>query len=64
MDYRKYGIISGVFFLLIALAHLYRVAASLPVQVEDFMIPMWASWVATVVTAVLAFWGFRIARQK
>ena len=64
MDYRKYSIISGVFFLLVALAHLYRAAANLPVQVDEFMVPMWASWVAVVATAVLAFWGFRIARQK
>ena len=64
MGYRKYGVIAGVFFLLVALAHLYRVVAGIPIQVDTFMIPMWVSWIATIVPAVLAFWGFRVARQK
>lgn len=64
MNYRNYGAVAGVLFLVVALAHMYRVAAGIPVQVDGVMIPMWVSWIGTIVPAVLAFWGFRIARQK
>lgn len=64
MSPKNYGAVSGIFFLLVALAHLYRVVAGIAVQVDGVMIPMWVSWIATIVPAVLAFWGFRVARQK
>jgi len=64
MNYRNYGVVAGVLFLMVALAHMYRVAAGISVQVDGVLIPMWVSWIGTVVPAVLAFWGFRIARQK
>jgi hypothetical protein len=64
MSPQNYGVVSGIFFLLVSLAHLYRVVAGIPIQVDAIMIPMWVSWIATIVPAVLAFWGFRVARQK
>lgn len=63
MDHKKYCVVSGTLFALVALAHLLRIVADMPVQVDDFAIPMWVSWIATIVPAGLAFWAFRIARQ-
>lgn len=63
MNRNNYCIVSGVFFALVALAHLIRVIEGMTVQVEEFLIPMWVSWIATVVPGALAFWGIRSARQ-
>ena len=63
MGHKNYCVVSGVFFALVALAHLMRVVEGMTVQVEEYMIPMWVSWLATVVPAALALWAFRTARQ-
>lgn len=63
MKHKKYCMVSGTLFALVALAHLLRVLYSMPVQVDDYAIPMWVSWVATAVPGALAFWAFRIAQQ-
>ena len=63
MSQKNYCIISGVFFALVALAHLIRIIEGMSVQVEDYSIPMWVSWIATVVPAALAIWAFRSARR-
>ena len=63
MGHKNYCIVSGVFFALVALAHLVRVVEGMTVQVEEYMVPMWVSWIATVVPAALALWAFRTARQ-
>ena len=63
MNHKNYCIVSGIFFLLVALAHLIRVIGGMTVQVEAFLVPMWASWIAIVVPALLAVWAFRVARQ-
>ncbi len=63
MGYKKYCIVSGVFFCLVALGHAVRVVYDLAVFVEDQPIPMAASWVAIVVPLLLASWAFRVARE-
>ena len=64
MGHKNYCIVSGVFFALVALAHLVRVVEGMTVQVEVYLIPMWVSWIAIVVPAALAVWAFRTARQS
>ena len=61
MANRQYCVVSGTLFALVALAHLMRVVEGLPVQVGEYAIPMWLSWIGTLVPAALAFWAFRIA---
>ena len=62
MNQKNYCIVSGVFFVLVALAHLVRVIEGMSVHVEEYAIPMWVSWVAIVVPGALAIWAFRSAR--
>jgi len=31
--------------------------------VQDFSVPMWASWIAVIVAGYLAYEGFRLARK-
>ena len=63
MDYKKYCVVSGGLFGLVALAHLLRILNGLPVQVDTTVVPMLVSWVGLIVPAGLAIWAFRIARS-
>ena len=64
MGHRVYCVVSGVFFSLVALAHLYRVVFGVVVEVDGFLVPMFVSWVAFVVPAGLAFWAFRVSGSR
>ncbi len=46
-------------FALVAMAHVYRVVAQIPIQIGSTSVPMWASWVAAVLTGALAVWAYR-----
>ena len=59
MNKNAYPMISGVFFGLVSLTHLLRVIFSVSAQVGTWMVPMWMSWLAIVVTGALCVWGFR-----
>ncbi len=59
--YKRYCVISGVLFALVAVAHLLRIVYGLPVVIGAFNVPMWMSWVGLIVPGGLAVWAFRIA---
>lgn len=61
MGNKTYYIVSGVFFSLVALAHLLRIIYGLPVNIDQYDVPMLFSWIALIVPGVLAFWAFRLA---
>lgn len=56
---RRYELVSGILFTIIALAQLTRTVLGWPVQVDGFSVPVWASGIAFLVTAFLALWAFR-----
>ncbi len=56
---RRYELVSGIAFSIIALAQLTRTLLGWPVQVDLFTVPVWVSGVAFLVTASLAVWAFR-----
>lgn len=58
----NYCVVSAIFFALVCLAHLARIVGDYPVHVADYPVPMSASWIAVIATALLALWGFRAAR--
>ena len=62
MGHKNYCVVSGVLFLLVALAHMLRIVNGMSIQIDDFSVPMLASWIGMVVPAGLAFWAFRITR--
>jgi hypothetical protein len=51
--------VTGVFLLLVSLAHLLRIVLGLAVTVGTTAVPMWMSTVAMVFTAGLAVWLWR-----
>ena len=62
MTVTSYSRLAGAIFALVALLQLIRAAAGWPVTVADTTIPLWASWVACVVAAGLAWLGFTASR--
>jgi hypothetical protein len=60
MSQKTFSLVAGVFFLLVAVAHLLRIAYGAPVVVQNTSIPMWVSWIAFVVTGYLAYQGITL----
>ena len=63
MNHKTYCVASGVLFALVAIAHLLRIVNGYSVQVDEFAVPMFVSWIGLVIPAGLAAWAFRIARS-
>jgi hypothetical protein len=59
---RPFTWIASAIFALMALAHLYRVFTHFQIIVGSHSIPMWCSYVAILVTAVLSWMLCREAR--
>ena len=64
MRQKTFSLVAGVLFLLIALGHVLRIAFDASVVVQGISIPMWASWIALVVTGFLAYEGLQRARKS
>jgi len=63
MTLRNYALLAAFVFALIALLQLLRAVSGWPPAVIDtWTVPVWPNWIAFVVFAVLAWFGFRAAR--
>ncbi len=47
-------IIAAVIFALVAIAHLLRIVSNMQVVIGNWAVPMWSSWAAVVVSALMA----------
>ena len=63
MGHKEYCAVSGVLFALVALAHLLRIAYGMDVQIDDYSVPMFVSWIGFIVPGALAVWAFRTSRE-
>ena len=62
MSAKSYARFAAVIFGIIALLQLTRAVAGWPATVGGVDMPLWPSWVAFVITAVLAWLGFSASR--
>lgn len=60
---KPFTTVAAGIFLLMALAHLYRLVAPFEVTVAGTALPQWASVVALLVTGLLALMLLREARR-
>jgi len=60
---RQYVVVSGVLFGVIAALQAVRALNQWPVHIDGFDVPVWASWIATIVAGSLCVWAFR-SRHK
>ena len=61
---RRYHIVSGTLFTIIALAQLTRTLLGWPLQVDGVDVPVWVSGLAFLITGSMAVWAFRSADHK
>ena len=59
---RRYELVSGTFFCLLAAVQLTRMVLRWPVQVADLAVPLWPSALAFLVTSGFAIWALRTAK--
>ncbi len=58
MNRTSYFLVTAIVFSVIGLLHLLRIILGWEAVIGGWSIPMWLSWVAMIVTAVLAYHGF------
>jgi hypothetical protein len=58
MSVSNYSLLCALIFTLVAVLQLFRAIRGWPVTVGTTSIPLWVSWVAFVVAAILAWLGF------
>jgi len=61
---RRYELVSGIIFTIVALAQLTRTLLGWPVQIAGVTVPLWPSGLAFVITGSLAVWAFRSAGRN
>jgi len=61
---RTYEVVSGGVFAVVAVAHALRAVCGWAIQVDAWSIPVWASWVAALVAALLSVWALRRAKAR
>lgn len=59
MSQKSYYYVTGGVFLIIAVLHLLRIVNSWPVNIADFAVPIWLSWLGVLLAGVLAYYGLR-----
>jgi hypothetical protein len=64
MSQKTFSLAAGLIFLLIAVMHGLRLALKWEAVVNGWSVPMWASAVAIVITAYLAFEGLKPGRRS
>jgi hypothetical protein len=64
MTQRSFCLIAGLLFTLVALAHLWRIVEGWDLMAYGTAIPLWTSWVAVVITGILAFYGLLFGLRK
>ena len=63
MQSHRYAILAALIFTIVAVLHAARLFYGWPVVIGSTQIPMALSWVAVVVTGLLALAGFTTARR-
>ncbi len=63
MQSHRYAILAALVFTIVAVLHAARLFYGWPVVIGSTQIPMALSWVAVVVTGLLALAGFTTARR-
>lgn len=62
MNKKPYILVTGLLFALMAIAQFTRATLQLPVQFIETQVPVWVSWIAGTVLAVLSIWAFRLLK--
>ena len=56
---RRYQMVSGIIFTVMAIVQLLRTVLGWPVQIDLFTVPVWFSAIGFLVMGGMAVWAFR-----
>ena len=56
---KRYCIVSGTMFALIAMSHLIRLLLGSTVHIGDWLLPGWTSLIGLLVAGAFSVWAFR-----
>lgn len=59
MSQKKFYLTTGSIFLVIAVLHLLRIFNSWSATINNFVVPMWASWLAVIIAGCLSYQGLK-----
>ena len=59
MNQKTYYTLAGSIFLIVAIIHLLRIINGWVVTIDNFSMPMWASWIGIVLAGTLAYYGLK-----
>jgi hypothetical protein len=63
MTAKNFSLLAALIFAVVAVLQLIRAVSGAPVTIgTTISIPLWASWIACVVAAILAWLGFAASR--
>jgi hypothetical protein len=63
MTAKNFSLLAAVIFAIVAVLQFARAVSGLPIVLgTTFSIPLWASWVACIIAALLAWLGFNASR--
>jgi hypothetical protein len=63
MGNKPVTVIAAIIFLIVALAHAFRLVRHFALHIGSHEIPMWVSWVGLIVPLLLAWGLLREARR-
>ena len=63
MSQKKFSLIAGVIFLIVAVVHALRAILGWQAIIGGWTIPMWLSWPAVVIAGYLAYKGLKHSKQ-
>jgi hypothetical protein len=63
MDLKRYLMMAGAIFALVALAHLVRALMDWPIVIAGWIVPIWLSWLAFVIAGALGYVGLSLAKR-
>jgi uncharacterized membrane protein YhaH (DUF805 family) len=63
MNRKSYLLVTAIVFSVIGLLHLLRIILGWEAAIGGWTVPLWLSWLALIVSAVFAYFGFTHARS-
>ena len=64
MEQKTFLKIASIIFGIVAIGHLLRVASSWSLVIENFAVPMWASYLAVILIGYMGYQGCKLAKAN
>ncbi len=64
MNHKTFASVTGIFFLLVGVLHALRLIFGWSAIIGGIVVPLWASAVAIIIAAYLAYQGLKMSRAQ